>query len=64
MCPQVVVLNKQMYVDKIPSDTTCYIILRIKYLDYIVSASTRPSSGHYKNAIKVKITRFGGACHT
>jgi hypothetical protein len=52
-----------MNVDKIPSGTTRYVILRIKYLGYIVSASTRPSSGHYENLLKVKITRFGGASH-
>jgi hypothetical protein len=53
-----------MNVVKIPYDTTCCIILSIKYISYIVSASTGPSSGHYKNLLKVKITRFGGACHT
>jgi hypothetical protein len=38
--------------------------LSIKYIGYIVSASTRPLSGHYRNLLKLKITRFGGACHT
>jgi hypothetical protein len=37
---------------KISSDTTCCILLSIKYIGSIVLASTRPSSGHYKNLLK------------
>jgi hypothetical protein len=40
-----------MYVDKISSDTTC-ILLSIQHIGYIVLASARPSSGHYKNLLK------------
>jgi hypothetical protein len=57
------VLNICMWI-KIPSDTNRCVILSIKYIGYIASASTRSSSGHYKNLLKLKITRFGGVFHT